>query len=49
MIIPPGTAHTFGIPVVVWNAVVGELFAANGAFPVLLANLAVQQFPHLSR
>jgi hypothetical protein len=48
MIIPPSTAHTFGVA---WNdvAVVGELFALDGAFPVLLANLAVQQFPHLSR
>jgi hypothetical protein len=48
MIIPRSTAHTFGV---VWNdvAVVGELFALDGAFPVLLANLAVQQFPHLSR
>jgi hypothetical protein len=26
---------------------VGELFVADGAFPVLLDNLPVQQLPHL--
>ena len=27
--------------------VVGESLVADGAFPVLLDNLALQQFPHL--
>jgi hypothetical protein len=50
MIVPRGSSHPFGI-LMVWNdvAVVGELFMADGTFPVLLGNLAVQQFPHLCR
>jgi hypothetical protein len=33
----------------IWSdvVVVGELFVADGAFPVLLDNLPVQQLPHL--
>jgi hypothetical protein len=40
-------SHTLGIPVV-WHdiVVVCELFVADCAFPVLLDNLSVQQFPH---
>jgi len=50
VIIPPRSSHPFRIPVV-WNhiVIVCELFMTNGAFPVLLDNLPVQQFPHFSR
>ena len=49
VIIPPRSSHPFGIPVVWYDVVViCELFVTDGAFPVLLDNLAVQQFPHLS-
>jgi len=49
MIITPRSSHPFGIPVI-WNyiRVIREFFVADGAFPVLLDNLAIQQFPHFS-
>ena len=49
MIISPSSSHSLGIPMV-WDdvAVVRELFVADGAFPVLLDNLPLQEFPHLS-
>jgi len=49
VIIPPRSSHPFGIPVVWCDVVViRELFVADGAFPVLLDNLAVQQLSHFS-
>jgi len=50
MVVPPRSAHPFGIPVV-WDdvVVVRKLLVADGTFPVLLDNLAVQKFPHLGR
>ena len=35
----------------IWHdvVVVCELFVADGAFPVLLDNLPIQQFPHFCR
>jgi hypothetical protein len=48
MIISPGAAHSFGIPMIRDDvAIVRELFMADWAYPVLLNNLPVQQFPHL--
>jgi len=49
MVVSPRSSHSFGISMV-WHdiVVVGELFVADGAFPVLLDNLAIQQFPHFS-
>lgn len=48
MIVSPRSSHPLRIPVV-WNdvVVVRELFVANGASPVLLNDLPIQQFPHL--
>jgi hypothetical protein len=48
MVIPPRPYHAFGVPVV-WHdiVVVGKQFMADGALPVLLNNLPIQQFPHL--
>src|ERR1700722_1491151 len=47
VIISPSSAQSFWIPVVRNHIViVCELFMTNGAFPVLLDNLPVQQFPH---
>jgi hypothetical protein len=47
-IVPPSAAHSFGILMIRNNViVVGESLVADGAFPVLLDNLALQQFPHL--
>lgn len=50
VIIPPGSSHPFGMPMV-WDdvVVIGELFLADGAFPVLLDNLPVEKSPHFSR
>jgi hypothetical protein len=48
VVIPPRSAHSFRIPVVGnYIVIVCELFMADSAFPVLLDNLAIQQFPHL--
>ena len=43
MVVSPRSAHPFWIPMV-WDdvAVVGELFVAYGAFPVLFDNFPVQ-------
>jgi hypothetical protein len=50
VVICPRPSHSFGIPVVRYHIViVGELFVANRAFPILLDNLAVQELSHLSR
>ncbi len=50
MIVSPGSSHSFGTFMIRYDVVVvGELFMANGAFPVLLDDLPVQQFSHLSR
>jgi hypothetical protein len=47
VIISPSSVHSFRIPVVGNHIViVCELFMTNGAFPVLLDDLPVQQFPH---
>ncbi len=49
MIIPPRSTHPFGIPVVGYDVVVVcELFAADGALPVLFDNFPIEQFSHLS-
>ena len=49
VIISPSSAHSFWIPVVRHHIViVCELFMADGALPVLLDNLPVEQFPHFS-
>jgi hypothetical protein len=50
VVIPPRASHPFGIPMV-WHdvVVICELFVTNRAFPVLLDNLPIQQFPHFSR
>lgn len=47
VVVSPSSAHPLGIPMV-WNdvVIVRELFMADGAFPVLLNNLPVQEFPH---
>lgn len=47
VVVSPCSAHPFRI-FVVWHdiVVVRELFVADCAFPVLLDNLSVQQFPH---
>ena len=50
VVIPPRASHSFRIPVVRHDIVViCELFMTDRAFPVLLDNLPVQQFPHFSR
>ena len=43
VVVPPRSSHPFGIPVI-WNyiRVIRELFVADGAFPVLFDNLAIQ-------
>jgi hypothetical protein len=49
MIVSPRPSHPFGISVVRHNvAVICELFVADCTYPVLLDNLPIQQFPHLS-
>jgi hypothetical protein len=50
MVVSPSSSHSFGIPMI-WHdvLVVRELFMADGAFPVLLDNLPIQQFSHLGR
>jgi hypothetical protein len=49
VVVPPRSSHSFWIPVVRNHIViVCELFLADGAFPVLLDNLPVQQFPDFS-
>jgi hypothetical protein len=50
MVISPSPSHTFGISVV-WHdvVIVRELFVADGAYPVLLNDLPVQEFPHFCR
>jgi hypothetical protein len=47
MVVSPCSAHSFGFSVV-WHdiVVVREVFMADCAFPVLLDNLSVQEFPH---
>jgi len=48
VIISPRSSHPFRIPVVRDDVVViFEVFVADGAYPALLHNLSVQQFPHL--
>src|SRR5213082_855277 len=48
MVISPRTAHSFRVLVIRYDIViVGELFVADGAFPVLLHNLPVQKLTHL--
>lgn len=48
MIVPPGAAHSFGILVIRHDiVVVTELDVADGAGPILLDNLAIQNFRHL--
>ena len=50
MVIPPRPAHSFRILMVRDDiVVVREVFVADGAYPALLDNLSVQQFPHLGR
>ena len=50
VIIPPRSSRSFGISVVRNDiVVVCELFVADGAFPVLLDNLPILQFPHFGR
>jgi hypothetical protein len=50
VIVSPGSSHALGIPVV-WHdvVVIGELFLADCAFPVLLDNLSVQEFSYFCR
>jgi len=50
VVVSPGPSHSFWIPVV-WNniVIVREFFVADGAFPILLDNLPVQEFPHFRR
>ena len=49
VVVSSTSAHSFWIPVVRHHIViVCELFVANRASPILLDNLAVQQFPHFS-
>ncbi len=50
MVVSPRSSHSFRIPAV-WHdvGVVGEFLVVDGALPVLLGNLAVQEVPHLSR
>jgi hypothetical protein len=47
MVVSPRSAHSFGI-FVVWHniVIVGELFAADSAYSLLLADLFLQKFPH---
>ncbi len=48
MVVSPCSSHPFWIDVVWHNVVViRELFVADCAFPILLGNVAIQQFPHL--
>jgi hypothetical protein len=49
VIIPPRSSHPFRLSVV-WHdvIVIRELFVTDRAFPVLLDNLPIQQFPHFS-
>ena len=50
MVIPPRSSHSFRIFVVRNDIVViREVFVADGAYPALLDNLSVQQFPHFGR
>jgi len=50
MVVPPRASHSFRIPVVGDDIVViREVFVADGAYPALLPNLAVQKFAHLGR
>lgn len=50
MIVTEGSSHSFRISMVGDDVViVRELFVADCAYAGLLANLAVQQLPHLSR
>ena len=47
VVIPPRSSHPFGISVV-WHdvVIVGELFVADCANSLLLADFPLQQFPH---
>ena len=46
--ISPGSSHPFRVPVVQYDvAVICKIFDAEGALPVLLDDLSVQQSPHL--
>src|SRR5438876_9794120 len=48
MVISPRTAHSFRVLVIRYDiGIVGELFVADGAFPVMLHNLPVQKLTHL--
>ena len=50
MVIPPRSAHPSWVAVV-WDyvVVIREVFMADGTYPALLNNFAVQQFSHLGR
>ena len=48
MVISPGSSHSFRVSVVRYDvAAVGKFMVADGALPVLLDDLSVQQLPHL--
>jgi hypothetical protein len=50
MIVPPPSAHSFRIPMVGDDfVIIAKLFVANCAYAALLADLSVEQFPHLGR
>lgn len=50
MIVPPGSAHAFRVPMI-WDyiVIVRELFVADRAYARLLADLTVKQLSHLGR
>ena len=48
MVVSPSPSHTLRLDVVGHNlAVIREGYAADCAFPVLLDDFSIQQFPHL--
>lgn len=48
VVVSPRTSHAFGLDVVGHNfVVIGKRLAADCAFPVLLDDLSVEQFPQL--
>jgi hypothetical protein len=48
MVVSPGSSHSLRVLVIRDDVVVvGELFMADGTYPLLLDNFSVQQFPHL--
>jgi hypothetical protein len=49
MVVSPSPTHAFGISMIGHDVViVGELFVADGTYPGLLPDLAVQQLSHLT-